>query len=223
MRIRGRVRVSEPDAVGQFKWIAGNAALDFVNTVDWCHDGSLLCEQLRTYADVVRWGVAANLIDGETAMALRHRAAAQPRSANAALRRVYAFRQAVREAVRARARGRSPDPHALSELDQMVREAATHRRLRSRGDAWTWQGIDEAVDGVLWPIAWEAAALLVSDTVRDVRECAGDRCGWLFLDRGRGQRRRWCDMAACGNRAKARRYYSRRRTGRRLSHAPKVD
>ena len=32
-------------------------------------------------------------------------------------------------------------------------------------------------------------------------------CGWLFADRRR--RRRWCSMAACGNRAKARRYAER--------------
>lgn len=31
-------------------------------------------------------------------------------------------------------------------------------------------------------------------------------CGWLFLDSTRNASRRWCDMAACGNRAKAKRF-----------------
>jgi predicted RNA-binding Zn ribbon-like protein len=42
-----------------------------------------------------------------------------------------------------------------------------------------------------------------------VRTCADERCGWLFLDST--GRRRWCEMAVCGNRAKARRYAQRHR------------
>lgn len=38
-------------------------------------------------------------------------------------------------------------------------------------------------------------------------------CGWLFLDRSRNRSRAWCDMAVCGNRAKASRHYRRRREG----------
>lgn len=36
-------------------------------------------------------------------------------------------------------------------------------------------------------------------------------CGWLFLDRSRNRSRAWCDMAVCGNRAKASRHYRRNR------------
>jgi len=35
-------------------------------------------------------------------------------------------------------------------------------------------------------------------------------CGWLFLDRSKNRSRAWCDMAVCGNRAKASRHYHRR-------------
>ena len=49
-------------------------------------------------------------------------------------------------------------------------------------------------------VAWSAAGLLASPEVAKVSACPGVDCGWLFLD-ARG-RRRWCDMAACGNRAK---------------------
>lgn len=39
-------------------------------------------------------------------------------------------------------------------------------------------------------------------------------CGWLFVDRSKNKSRFWCDMAVCGNRAKAARHY-RRKTGER--------
>ncbi len=36
-------------------------------------------------------------------------------------------------------------------------------------------------------------------------------CGWLFIDRSKNKSRAWCDMAVCGNRAKANRHYRRKK------------
>lgn len=36
-------------------------------------------------------------------------------------------------------------------------------------------------------------------------------CGWLFIDRSKNRSRAWCDMAVCGNRAKASRHYRRKK------------
>ena len=52
-----------------------------------------------------------------------------------------------------------------------------------------------------------SAVSLLPDAGR-VRICRN--CRWLFLDRSRNGSRRWCDMAVCGNRQKARRHYRRR-------------
>ena len=41
--------------------------------------------------------------------------------------------------------------------------------------------------------------------------CAGDRCGWLFVDTSKNHSRRWCDMKICGNRMKARRFKAQHR------------
>ena len=57
-------------------------------------------------------------------------------------------------------------------------------------------------------VAAAAEDLLTSSLAAFVAACPGEGCGWLFADRRRS--RRWCSMAACGNRAKARRYAERR-------------
>jgi len=63
-----------------------------------------------------------------------------------------------------------------------------------------WSGLETAVLAV----AGTAADLLTSRLAGSVRACPGADCGWLFADpRGR---RRWCSMAVCGNRAKARKH-----------------
>jgi predicted RNA-binding Zn ribbon-like protein len=49
----------------------------------------------------------------------------------------------------------------------------------------------------------------VQDSAR-LKACPA--CGWLFFDRSKNRSRAWCDMTVCGNRAKAKRFYSAHRT-----------
>jgi len=65
----------------------------------------------------------------------------------------------------------------------------------------------------LWPIARSAAELLASEQVHFIRNCSSKTCQWLFLDTSKNHRRRWCDMKLCGNRAKVRRFYTRKKKG----------
>ncbi|RWL99047.1 MAG: hypothetical protein E5X80_18645 [Mesorhizobium sp.] len=73
------------------------------------------------------------------------------------------------------------------------------------------------------PIAFEAAlavsalSLLRDETVARLRICPN--CSWLFVDRSRNSSRLWCDMAVCGNRQKANRYYRRRTAAREVTNA----
>lgn len=73
------------------------------------------------------------------------------------------------------------------------------------------------------PIAFEAAlavsalSLLRSDTIARLRICPN--CSWLFVDKSRNSSRLWCDMAVCGNRQKANRYYRRRTAAREVTNA----
>jgi predicted RNA-binding Zn ribbon-like protein len=47
---------------------------------------------------------------------------------------------------------------------------------------------------------------LTSGSPERIKICDNDRCRWVFYDTSRTGRRRWCDMATCGNRAKAARH-----------------
>ena len=44
-----------------------------------------------------------------------------------------------------------------------------------------------------------------------LRPCANDECRLFLIDRSKPNSARWCSMAACGNRMKARRHYQRAR------------
>ena len=106
----------------------------------------------------------------------------------------------VREAVRAFASG---DAHTYARhRDALLR--TTRYRLASDGTlSSVGKGWSELCDLLLPP-------LVALETERPrLRACGNRRCGWLFVDRSAGGRRRWCDPSACGNRMKVRRFRAR--------------
>lgn len=76
-------------------------------------------------------------------------------------------------------------------------------------------GAEPEVDDPAWDPAWRVARahleLLASVPSDRIRRCAGAGCVLWFLDTSRNGTRRWCSMAGCGNRAKARQHYRRHR------------
>jgi predicted RNA-binding Zn ribbon-like protein len=197
--------VSRPE----FELTGGDLALDFANTLSRRLTAEPR-EDLREYEDLVEWGTLAGAIDPGEAGALRSLAARSPRTARAALSKARAVREALFEAFDAVARRRPVAPGALKRVNDALAGALGRLRLGPGGDGWTWTGPLD-LDRVLWPVARAAAHLLTSPDRALVRECGASDCAWLFLDRSRNGTRRWCDMAVCGNREKARRFQERSR------------
>jgi predicted RNA-binding Zn ribbon-like protein len=71
--------------------------------------------------------------------------------------------------------------------------------------------VGDAFAGLMIPIVESAADALIEGELARVRRCADARCPRVFFDSTRNGRRRWCDMATCGNRAKAARFRARER------------
>ena len=64
---------------------------------------------------------------------------------------------------------------------------------------------------LLLPVALAAAELLATSDFTLVRRCESDDCVLHFYDRTRSHSRRWCSMAACGNRHKVASFRERQR------------
>src|SRR5207237_8694135 len=133
--------------------------------------------------------------------------------APSALRSAIQLRDAVYAVFVAVAGRRAVPGAALAMINAAVQQASEHARIvhSNRRFDWEWVLPDSSLDSMLWPVARSAADLLTSDDLGYVRQCAAGDCAWLFLDKTKNHRRRWCDMKTCGNRDKARRYYARKR------------
>jgi len=95
------------------------------------------------------------------------------------------------------------------------------RRREELGDAGPTSVVEVAREEDRLP--WEATSrlleLLRTDRHR-LRACDGHDCVLWFHDTSRSGRRQWCSMAACGNRAKARRHHARGKDAAASGSAP---
>lgn len=188
--------------------------LDFANTLAW--RGSAPSESLHGLADLVQWcassgGLLAGAIDGDGDWAECH-----PARAAAIFRGAMALREAIYRIFHAVARGGAPAEQDLSELNQALKDTPARSALQRIGAGFGWlvEGTRLAnAPALLAPALWSAGDLLTGPQLARVRECANDKCLWLFLDESKNGTRRWCSMSACGNRAKAHRHYTRRKGG----------
>ncbi len=200
--------------VANMALVGGKPVVDFVNTLS---DRALPAplERLATYQDLLLWCVRSELFGEAEKSRLEALAAKHPAEAEHALALARTLRELLFRLFDATAEGQDPPTEALGNFNTMLQEAARHRRLESSdGDLrWLWFRGDDRLDWMLWPLVWSAAELLESDDRARLKECAQNDCRWLFLDLSKNRSRRWCTMEECGNRAKAKRHYAKRRRG----------
>lgn len=196
---------SRPAERPAFVFVAERLWLDFVNS----ELGHRRADALRDFETMVRWLEAAAVLDTERALGIRRRAQQQPAGAGAALVDARRVRAALRSLAE---RGPVSDQvraDGLIEINRVLGRSAGTRRVDVRTDGSfvrSFVPVGDAFAGLVIPIVESAADALILGELSRVRRCADSRCGRVFFDNTKNGRRRWCDMATCGNRAKAARH-----------------
>jgi predicted RNA-binding Zn ribbon-like protein len=181
--------------------------LDFANTVGRTKRGNA-GEELDSYAGLLRWCRTARLIDADTEDRLRGEAIADMAVARRELGRGWMLRQVLVAVFEGIASGDGPPALALTRLNQALAESPFSFALASERAGLAVRHVTRR-DDLLAPVLLSAAMLLGSPDAKRLRRCEAADCGRFYLDTTRNRSRRWCDMATCGNRAKARRHRER--------------
>ncbi|MFO0956449.1 MAG: CGNR zinc finger domain-containing protein [Isosphaeraceae bacterium] len=187
-------------------FISGSTGLDFLNTlatpvdvqVDWIDDGDGLLAWLRE----------AQLVPTDALKALKRQAI--PGELDGVAARARDLREWFRGFVRARS-GRNLGAHDLRDLEPLNhlldRDERFGRIVAGAGGEAPALRIEtvrrwRSPESLLLPIGEAIAECACNRDFRHIKACEGTTCTLLFLDRTRGQARRWCSMEVCGNRAK---------------------
>jgi len=165
----------------------------FVNTVD-LQDGP---EELSDPDRLAAWLAGHGLMS-----------AGAPAGA-ADLKHALALREAMRGVIGANS-GLRVYPVDLATLNQ----AASQSGLRMRFGPGGRPRLEPEASGAVGALGRLVAALYAAMQDEDwqrLKLCGSQTCRWAFYDRSRNHSSRWCTMASCGNRAKARRFRRKQR------------
>jgi predicted RNA-binding Zn ribbon-like protein len=127
------------------------------------------------------------------------------------VRQAREMREALRKLLLSH-NGAALDPAAVGSVNAAAKSAELVVRFDERGDAAlvpVRPGIDGAL-GRLLAIVFRATG---DGTWERLKACPAEDCEWAFYDWSKNGSGTWCDMAVCGNRAKARAYRERRQRG----------
>jgi predicted RNA-binding Zn ribbon-like protein len=118
-----------------------------------------------------------------------------------------ALRESLRELLRGH-NGCTVDRDAASEtLDAVARNAGLD--VRFADGAIRFVPRKKGTAGGLGLLLAAVGQAMADGSWQRLKACKSDTCRWAFIDLARNRSRQWCDMAVCGNRAKARTYRSK--------------
>jgi predicted RNA-binding Zn ribbon-like protein len=204
--------VPQPNSIPPFEYTGGHISLDFVDTVN--NRGNESPQDLFSdYGRLLQWAEESGTLTRKTVDHLRKLAGDEPSRAHSVLRSAIHLREALYDIFAAIVDRHAIPATPLATLNRAIHHATTRAEIAHQDGHFSWEWIDSEshLDAMLWRVAQAAGELLTSDEVVEIRQCAADDCSWLFLDKTKNHRRRWCEMKTCGNRDKARRYYHRQK------------
>ena len=181
----------------EFVFLGEHPALDFANTLYAPHGD--LEDQLRSWADLVKWLQQANLSDGTGLDATKA-------EADAAVEAVVALRTGWAKQIAGILEGKPVDRGFLRTLNAILaKDLFSEAVIAEAGGAFLLQRSESALLGgerALATLARQIAKFLAECNHDYLRQCAGPGCVLYFYDTTKNHRRQWCSAAACGNRHK---------------------
>jgi len=181
---------------------------DFLNTDDT--ENGFPLEKLPTLDDALTWFVDRGVIHHEGADRVRRQTAGNDALMARDLARVHSVRAALREVSYAISDQRAPLAGSLETINRALHARQVIELVPSPdGVNVDHRHVGDPIDDALARLADPFVLELTEGHPERIKTCASETCDWIFYDSSRTSRRRWCDMATCGNRAKAARHRAR--------------
>ena len=204
--------MSAKRSAGTIKLLGGRLCLDFVNTVH-CYGCDDIGEYLNNYQDLIDWSRHVGSMTSGEANRLTLKSAENPAEAKRVHLRAIELREIIYSIFCSILDGTPQAEKNLTAFNEYLSNTMALSKLVKTADGFDWDGTanTDRLDAILNPVIRSTADCLISEEWRKIKKCADPTCGWLFLDVSRNHSRRWCDMRDCGNRAKASRFYKKKK------------
>jgi predicted RNA-binding Zn ribbon-like protein len=164
---------------------------DFANTVD-IEGGT---DEIAAPAALRAWLADRGLMDSNAS------------ASELDLAQAHGFREALRHVLAANA-GEPHTNHAFDALTEAAARGDVGPVFSARGEVML-EASAGGVAGALGRIVAYVVDAIADGTWPRLKACQNDDCQWVFYDSARNRSAKWCSMAVCGNRMKARAFRAR--------------
>jgi predicted RNA-binding Zn ribbon-like protein len=185
-----------PSTDSRLELLGGRLAVDFVNTT--ASHTELSWERLILFLESTR------IVSAERGAQLLNLPRSDPQAAEALLLKARRLGTALRKVFTAMLRKQRILAEWIEPVNEILRITEGHDELVGRDNFWKIEFVarEAGLDWLLAAVARSAAETVAEGPRARLRLCANLQCGLFFYDNSRTHRRRWCSMAACGNRSK---------------------
>ena len=195
----------------KFYRIGNNLSLDFINTL--VAENGAPKDLLEDFNDFAAWAIAENLLEISKAEQLLKdwRKTVELKTG---FTDTLEFREVLREMFVGLTHGKPVKTTAIAAINREIcnKSGAAEIRKTENGFEKSFRADYQTPRQMLAPIAESATDLLCYGDLSLIKKCEASECVLYFYDTTKNHKRRWCSMAACGNRAKAAAFYKRKKT-----------
>jgi predicted RNA-binding Zn ribbon-like protein len=194
----------------KFEFIGNQLVLDFVNT-QIMQAGEPL-DLLNDFVDLITWFKQAGICSSKSAneLILSYKNSLEAKSA---LSIAIAFRSQLRKAIVEIVKSKTVPSNLISFINQILRTRTDYFEVvKLRGKFIKRHSVPfDHPRYLIVTLADAAADFICSANYYLVKKCEDPGCIRFFYDTTKNHSRRWCSMDTCGNRAKARAFYDRKK------------
>jgi len=178
------------------KLLGGRLSIDFVNAAS--PNAELTWERLIQFLEATR------IVTPDRAMQLLALPLMEPQAAEGLLSKARILAAGLRKAFAALLRKQRVATEWVSPINEILRITEGHDELVPSPAGWKIEFVarEGGLDWLLAAVARSGAEIIAEGSQARLRICANLQCGLFFYDTSRTHQRRWCSMAACGNRSK---------------------
>ncbi len=188
----------------------GRLCLDFVNTINDRFATNQI-DYMNTTDDLTDWAFRLQIIDTAQHRQMKEFAKTHQDMAGNVLNEAVMLRELLYGIFRRISRNEDIRPQDMLEFNRILPRYFSKLQLEKNDGTirQIWNFGKDELQYIMAPVIMDAYSLLLDSRHDRIKECPN--FGWLFFDKSKNGRRRWCSMQTCGSNVKALEWYHRQK------------
>ena len=189
----------------------GRLCLDYLNTINYRFGSITVVDYFLTINDLIDWALRLQILDEDHHRQLTKYAADDPQSAHAFFPQAIALRELLYNIFCRISRDEDIRSQDIIKFNKVISHYFSKLQLKKSNGNYMqfWNFRKGDFHYILAPVVMDAYTLLLDNRNDRIKECP--KCGWIFDDKSKNGKRKWCSMQTCGSNVKALEWYHRQK------------